>query len=72
MSTAGHCCLSSPTSNEIPPLNRRLVITGSIFPAVFVVSFLSPFGALNESLLSYPGIVGWAVLIGLLPEWLDR
>lgn len=39
---------------------------GGIFLAVLLISFLSPFEALNESMLSYLGIVWWAVLLGLV------
>ena len=38
---------------------------GSVFLAVLAISFLSPFAALNDSLLSYLAIVWWAVLLGL-------
>ena len=38
----------------------------SIFLAALLISFLPPFQALNESLLSYLGIVWWAVLLGLV------
>ena len=38
---------------------------GSVFLAVLGISFLPPFAALNDSLLSYLAIVWWAVLLGL-------
>ena len=66
MSNAGHCCHSNKPKDEIPPINRRLAIMGSIFVAVLLISFLSPFEALNESMLSYLAIVWWAVLLGLV------
>jgi uncharacterized membrane protein YraQ (UPF0718 family) len=66
MSSTGHCCHASQPKDEIPPINRRLAAVGSIFLGVLLVSFLSPFEALNESLLSYLGIVWWAVLLGLV------
>ena len=66
MSAAGHCCHASKPKDEIPPINRRLAIMGGVFLAVFLISFLPPFAALNESLLSYLGIVWWAVLLGLV------
>ncbi|MBT8066600.1 MAG: permease [Gammaproteobacteria bacterium] len=66
MSSTGHCCHSSPPSDQIPPINRRLAIMGSIFLAVFAISFLAPFEALNDSMLSYLTIIWWAVLVGLL------
>ncbi|MGI9237974.1 MAG: permease [Woeseiaceae bacterium] len=47
-------------------MNRRLAIMGSVFLAVFVISFLAPFEALNDSMLTYVSIVWWAVLIGLV------
>ena len=65
METAGHCCHSSKPTNEIPPINRRLAIMGSIFFAVFALSFLPALAPLNESMLAYLGIIWWAVLIGL-------
>jgi uncharacterized membrane protein YraQ (UPF0718 family) len=66
METASHCCHGGGKSaNEIPPIGRRLAIMGGIFGAVFLVSFLPPLTALNESMLTYLGIVWWAVLIGL-------
>ncbi len=64
MSTTGHCCHSTAPCDQIPPIKRRLAIMGSIFLGVFAVSFLAPFEALNDSMLSYLGIVWWAVLIG--------
>ena len=66
MSAAGHCCHANKPKDEIPPINRRLAIMGGIFLAVLLISFLPPFQALNESLLSYLGIVWWAVLLGLV------
>lgn len=66
MDTAGHCCHSGKPTNEIPPIGRRLAIWGSVFLGIFAVSFLPPFTALNESMLTYVGIVWWAVLIGLV------
>jgi len=66
MSTAGHCCHASQPKDEIPPISRRLATVGSIFLAVLLISFLPPFEALNQSLLSYLGIVWWAVLLGLV------
>ena len=66
MSTAGHCCHANKPKDEIPPINRRLAIMGGIFLAVLLISFLPLFQALNESLLSYLGIVWWAVLLGLV------
>jgi hypothetical protein len=66
MSAAGHCCHASKPKDEIPPINRRLAIMGGVFLAVLLISFLPPFAALNESLLSYLGIVWWAVLLGLV------
>jgi len=66
MSTAGHCCHSNKPKDEIPPINRRLALMGSVFLAALLISFLPPFAALNESLLSYLRIVWWAVLLGLV------
>ena len=65
MSTAGHCCHAQKQPDDrIPPLNRRLGVMGSVFIAVFLLSFLPYFESLNDSLLTYVGIVWWAVLIG--------
>ncbi|MGI9234446.1 MAG: permease [Woeseiaceae bacterium] len=47
-------------------MNRRLAIIGSVFLAVFAISFLTPFEPLNDSMLTYVSIVWWAVLIGLV------
>ena len=66
MSTAGHCCHSKQPKDEIPPINRRLAIMGSVFLGALLISFLPPFAALNDSMLSYLGIVWWAVLLGLV------
>ena len=66
MSSAGHCCHSSKPKDEIPPINRRLAIMGSVFVAALLISFLPAFEALNESMLSYLAIVWWAVLLGLV------
>ena len=66
MSTAGHCCHSKQPKDEIPPINRRLAIMGSVFLGALLISFLPPFEALNDSMLSYLGIVWWAVLLGLV------
>jgi len=49
----------------LPPIGRKLKIVGALFIAVFLMSFLPQLAALNESLLSYLGIVWWAVLLGL-------
>ncbi len=66
MSTAGHCCHASPAREVIPPLERKLLIVGGIFAAVLSLSFLPGLAALNDSMLSYLGIVWWAVLLGLV------
>jgi len=66
MSAAGHCCHASQPKDEIPPINRRLAIMGSVFLGALLISFLPPFAALNDSLLSYLSIVWWAVLLGLV------
>lgn len=67
MSTAGHCCHASKQPDAgIPPINRRLAIVGSLFAGVLLLSFLPGLEALNDSMLSYLGIVWWAVLIGLI------
>ena len=67
MSTAGHCChASKPPDNSIPPISRRLATVGGIFVGVFMLSFVPGLESLNESMLSYLGIVWWAVLLGLV------
>ena len=66
MTSQGHCCHSHAAQNDsIPALGRKLKIVGSVFIAVFAVSFATPFQPLNESLLTYLQIVWWAVLLGL-------
>ncbi|MDJ0711106.1 MAG: permease [Woeseiaceae bacterium] len=66
MSAAGHCCHASPPKDVIPPVNRRLRTVAGIFAAVLLASFLPGLEALNDSMLSYLGIVWWAVLLGLV------
>ncbi|MBT8081090.1 MAG: permease [Gammaproteobacteria bacterium] len=63
---SSHCCHSEPKTDVIPPLNRRLVIMGSAFLGVLLLSFLPILGPLNESMLAYLRIVWWAVLLGLV------
>lgn len=66
MSTAGHCCHSSKPKDEIPPLNRRLMVVSGIFVTALLLSFLPALAPLNDSMLSYLEIVWWAVLLGLV------
>ena len=66
MSTAGHCCHSSKPKDEVPPLNRRLLVVGGIFIGALLLSFLPALAPLNDSMLSYLEIVWWAVLLGLV------
>lgn len=66
MSTAGHCCHASPPKDVIPPVSRRLLVVSGIFAGVLALSFLPGLEALNESMLSYLGMVWWAVLLGLV------
>ncbi len=67
MSTAGHCChAEAKPDDRIPPVSRRLGIMGSIFVAVFLLSFLPFLEPLNDSLMTYVGIIWWAVLLGLV------
>ena len=47
-------------------MNRRLLVVAGIFAAVLLASFLPGLEALNDSMLSYLGIVWWAVLLGLV------
>ncbi len=63
---SSHCCHSAKPAETIPPLNRRLLITGSVFLAVLGLSFLPALAALNESMFEYLRIVWWAVLLGLV------
>jgi uncharacterized membrane protein YraQ (UPF0718 family) len=46
-------------------IGKKLKIVSSVFLAVLLLSFAPPLAALNDSLLSYLGIVWWAVLLGL-------
>jgi hypothetical protein len=50
---------------QLVAVGRKLKIVGGLFLAVLLLSFLPPLAALNDSLLSYLGIVWWAVLLGL-------
>ena len=61
-----HCCHSAPKTDEIPAINRRLLVVGSIFLGVLLLSFLPLLAPLNESMLQYLAIVWWAVLLGLV------
>ena len=63
---SSHCCHSAPKEDVIPPVNRRLAITGGVFLAVLLLSFLPLLEPLNASMLDYVGIVWWAVLLGLV------
>jgi uncharacterized membrane protein YraQ (UPF0718 family) len=47
-------------------IGRNLSIALVLFLIVLGASFIEPLRALNESLLSYLGIIWWAVLLGLL------
>ena len=67
MEHAGHCCHSDPSpGKQLPPLGKKLKIFGAIFVVLLALSFLPALEPLNESLLSYLGIVWWAVLLGLV------
>ena len=66
MNTTGHCCHAAPPNDAIPPVNRRLLVVGGIFAAVLALSFVPGLEALNDSMLSYLGIIWWAVLLGLM------
>jgi len=46
-------------------ISKKLIIVGVIFLAVFALSFLPMFSALNESLITYLKLIWWAVLLGL-------
>ncbi|NQU97930.1 permease [Candidatus Woesearchaeota archaeon] len=47
-------------------IGKKLKIFGLIFIAVFALSFLPIFSALNESLIDYMKLIWWAVLLGLV------
>lgn len=67
MASETHCCHGHAAADPgVPPLGRKLKIVGSIFLAVLALSFLPPLEALNTALVSYLGIVWWAVLLGLV------
>jgi uncharacterized membrane protein YraQ (UPF0718 family) len=67
MSETAHCCHGEhQTEAGIPAIGRNLRIFGTIFIAVFLLSFLAPLQSLNDSLLDYLRIVWWAVLVGLV------
>lgn len=63
---SSHCCHSKPKTDEIPAINRRLLVVGGIFVGVLLLSFLPLLAPLNESMLRYLAIVWWAVLLGLV------
>ena len=62
---AHHCCHAAAETAAFPRPGKRLLITGGVFVALLLISFLEPFEALNESLLDYIGIIWWAVLLGI-------
>ena len=63
---SSHCCHSKPKEDEIPAINRRLMVVGGIFVGILLLSFLPLLAPLNESMLRYLAIVWWAVLLGLV------
>ena len=66
MATDHHCCHEAGGAEPgIPALGKKLRLVGGAFLVVFMVSFLEPLAALNESLLDYLAIIWWAVLLGL-------
>lgn len=67
MSETVHCCHTEQEPDAgFPAIGKNLRIVGTVFIAVFLLSFLAPLHALNDNLLDYLGIVWWAVLLGLL------
>lgn len=58
-----HCC--HETSNTKITINKKLKITGTIFIALFVISFLPGLENLNQSYIEYLSIIWWAVILGL-------
>ena len=61
MSEHNHC---APQTNNIK-IGNKLKIVGLLFIVVFALSFLPALQSFNESLMSYLGIIWWAVLLGL-------
>lgn len=57
-----HCELPAETIR----IGNKLKITGSIFIAVFALSYLPFLATFNESLISYLELVWWAILLGLV------
>lgn len=49
----------------MPKIGKKLMIVGSVFIVVFLVSFLPNLSSLNESLISYLKLIWWAILLGL-------
>lgn len=47
-------------------INRNLKIVGAIFISISILSFHPFFSALNETLISYLGIIWWAILLGFV------
>ncbi len=67
MEHAHHCCHEETSAAPtIPPPGRKLLMFGGVFVGVLALSFLPAFDALNDSLLTYLGIIWWAVLLGLV------
>lgn len=63
---SSHCCHAAAKKDEIPAINRRLLLVGGVFLGVLLLSFLPLLAPLNDSLLQYLAIVWWAVLLGLV------
>lgn len=67
MQDAGHCCHDTALEDQgLPPVGRKLKILGTLFLTVLALSFTPSLQALNDSLLTYLGIIWWAVLLGLM------
>jgi uncharacterized membrane protein YraQ (UPF0718 family) len=70
--TAHHCCHSEPAPHchggAAAPvkLGKKLRNTLIVFLLVLAASFLPQLAPLNEALLSYMGMIWWAVLLGLV------
>ncbi|MFH1591747.1 MAG: permease [Candidatus Woesearchaeota archaeon] len=61
----GKACAHCEPKKKIR-LGKRLKIVGSVFILVLLISFLPIFSSLNEAILSYLGLIWWAIILGLL------
>ena len=56
---------NSTSANSPIKLGKKLSIVGSLFIAVFFLSYLPVLSNLNESLVEFISLIWWAILLGL-------